>query len=64
MQELDQGIGPTHSHNQVENALAPLRLCARFSGSGIQLPPKAGILASARQAIALISGHQQNIIPG
>jgi len=25
---------PTHPHGQVENATAPLRLCARFSGSG------------------------------
>ena len=30
---LDQLIDPGHSHDQVENALAPLRLCARFSGS-------------------------------
>ena len=26
---LDQRIGPTHPHYQVENAFAPLRLCAR-----------------------------------
>ena len=26
---LDQRIGPTHPHNQLENASAPLRLCAR-----------------------------------
>jgi hypothetical protein len=31
---LDQRIAPIHSHTQLENALAPLRLCARFSGSG------------------------------
>ena len=32
--DLDQANNPTHPHNQVGNALAPLRLCERFSGSG------------------------------
>ncbi|HCF96650.1 MAG TPA: hypothetical protein DEW46_16480 [Verrucomicrobia bacterium] len=31
---VDQRIGLSHPHNQVENALAPLRLCASFSGAG------------------------------
>jgi hypothetical protein len=31
---MDQGIDPILSHCQVENATAPLRLCARLSGSG------------------------------
>jgi hypothetical protein len=29
---LDQRIGPTHPHYQVENAFAPLRLCASARG--------------------------------
>ena len=27
-------MDPTHPHNQVETASAPLRLCARLFGSG------------------------------
>ncbi len=30
---MHQGIDPAHPRDQVENATAPLRLCARFSGS-------------------------------
>jgi len=31
---MDHGQDLTHPHGQVDNATAPLRLCARLSGSG------------------------------